>query len=190
MNWNEAYKRERKMEWRDVALAIHDSVSPEQALRFYRPDLDIRHNRCPCPIHNGKDYNFSLTDSGYKCFVCGASGDVIALVKEICELSTRADAMKKINQDFNLRLPLGGEISATQSAELARKREEAERKRREKAEWEERYQNTLNEWIELDKIIINTPWDSEENIQKVCEVKEKRARVGYRLDIILAHEPR
>ena len=134
MNWNEAYKRERKMEWRDVALAIHDSVSPEQALRFYRPDLDIRHNRCPCPIHNGKDYNFSLTDSGYKCFVCGASGDVIALVKEICELSTRADAMKKINLDFNLRLPINSEITQQQNEELRKRREKAEAKRKAKEE--------------------------------------------------------
>lgn len=155
MNWNEAYKRERKMEWRDVALAIHDSVSPEQALRFYRPDLDIRHNRCPCPIHNGKDYNFSLTDSRYKCFVCGASGDVIALVKEICELSTRADAMKKINQDFNLRLPLGGEISATQSAELARKRKEAEDRRKAKEEWERGYRELLDEYCKLDRMKMN-----------------------------------
>ena len=190
MNWSEAYHRERKVTWDDIATAIHDLVTVEQVLRFYRPDLEIRHHRCACPIHNGRDPNFSFTETGFKCFVCGAGGDVIALVKEVCELSTRADAMKKINQDFNLRLPLGGEISETKSAELARKREEAERKRRKKAEWEERYQNTLNEWIELDNIITNTPWDSDENILKICEAKEKRARVGYQLDIILAHEPR
>ena len=51
-------------------------------------------------------------------------------------------------------------------------------------------QNMINEWIELDKVVLNTPWDSEENIRKICEAKEKKARVGYELDIILAQEPR
>lgn len=173
------YKRERKMEWRDVALAIHDSISPEQALRFYRPDLDIRHNRCPCPIHNGKDYNFSLTDSGYKCFVCGASGDVIALVKEVCELSTRADAMKKINQDFNLRLPLGGEISATQSADLARKREEAEDRRKAQEEWERGYSALMDEWCRLDRMKIENKVGSEPWLYAIRNID----RVGHELSI-------
>ena len=188
MDWE--YKREKKASAEDVADIIRDTVSIEDALNVYAPHAKRKGKRCQCPIHNGDGMNFSFTERGYKCFVCNASGDVISLVKEVCELSTRADAMKKINLDFNLRLPLGGEISATQSAELARKREEAGRKRREKAEWEERYQNTLNEWIELDKIIMNTPWDSEKNIQKVCKAKEERARVGCKLDLILASEPR
>lgn len=155
MNWNEVYKRERKVTWDNIATAIHDLVTVEQVLRFYRPDLEIRHHRCACPIHIGEDFNFSMTDHGYKCFVCGASGDVIALVKEICELSTRADAMKKINLDFNLRLPLGGEISATQSAELARKRKEAEDRRKAKEEWERGYRELLDEYCKLDRMKMN-----------------------------------
>lgn len=151
MNWSEAYKREQKMEWRDVALAIHDLVSTEQALRFYRPDLEIRHNRCPCPLHNGKDNNFSLTDYGYKCFVCGASGDVIALVKDVCELSTRTDAMKQINRDFNLRLPIDCEITQEQSTDLRHRREQAEAKKKAQEEWEQGYANLWDEWCRLDR---------------------------------------
>ena len=190
MNWAANYKRERHMSWEDIAIIIRDSVSIEDALNVYAPHAQRKGKRCQCPIHNGDGMNFSFTERGYKCFVCNASGDVISLVKEVCELSTRADAMKKICEDFRLGVDFHAELSRETCAKVNQARAEAERKRREKAEWEERYQNTLNEWIELDKIVMNTPWDSEENIQKVCEAKEKRAMVGYQLDLILAHEPR
>ena len=187
-NWE--YKREKTATADDVADIIHSSVTIADALRVYRPDLEPKHHRCPCPIHNGKDYNFSFGDNWFRCFVCNESGDVITLVKEICELSTRADAMKKICDDFRLGVDFHASISPEVSKKVNQARIEAERKRAEKEAWEAKYQAALNEWIELDKIIINTPWDSEENIQKVCEAKEKRARVGYQLDLILSKEPR
>lgn len=44
-----------------------------------------RDGRCQCPLHNGKDRNFSINRKKnlWRCFVCGKGGDVIALVKEI-----------------------------------------------------------------------------------------------------------
>ena len=188
MEWN--YKREKKASAADIADVIHDSVTIEDALHMYCPGIEVKHHRCPCPIHNGRDYNFSFTDNGFKCFVCNASGDVISLVKEVCELSTRGEAMQKICEDFRLPVDFHAGLTHEVSAKVNQIREEAERKRREKEEWEARYQNTLNEWIELDKVVLNTPWDSEENIRKICEAKEKKARVGYELDTILASEPR
>jgi DNA primase len=39
--------------------------------------------RGPCPFHHGKDNNFSVTaNGGYKCFVCGESGDVFSFVQK------------------------------------------------------------------------------------------------------------
>ncbi|MEO7084052.1 MAG: DNA primase [Gemmatimonadaceae bacterium] len=38
--------------------------------------------RGPCPFHHGKHANFSVNDHGYKCFVCGASGDVFTFVQK------------------------------------------------------------------------------------------------------------
>jgi DNA primase len=39
--------------------------------------------RGPCPFHHGKDANFSVTTrGGYKCFVCGESGDVFTFVQK------------------------------------------------------------------------------------------------------------
>lgn len=188
--WSEDYKREQTASAGDVAEIIRDTVSIEDALGYYRPDIQPRHRRCPCPIHDGKDYNFSFTDRGFRCFVCNESGDVIALVKEMLRLPTRADAMKKIRDDFHLRVDFHAPLSAETSEKVNQLREERERKRKEKEAWEERYHAALDEWIKLDKTIMNTPWDSEENIEKVCKAKEERARVGYKLDLILAQEPR
>lgn len=179
MNWNEAYKRQRHITWDDIATAIHDTVTIEDALNMYAPDVRKKGRRCQCPIHNGGDLNFSFTDTGFKCFVCGASGDVIALVKEVCELSTRADAMKKINLDFNLRLPLGGEISATQSADLARKRKEAEDRRKAKEEWERGYSALMDEWCRLDRMKIESKVGSEPWLYAIRNID----RVGHELSI-------
>ena len=39
--------------------------------------------RGPCPFHHGKNDNFSVTaGGGYKCFVCGESGDVFTFVEK------------------------------------------------------------------------------------------------------------
>ena len=38
--------------------------------------------RGPCPFHHGKNANFSVTQHGYKCFVCGESGDVFTFVQK------------------------------------------------------------------------------------------------------------
>lgn len=39
--------------------------------------------RGPCPFHHGKDPNFSVTTrGGFKCFVCGESGDVFTFVQK------------------------------------------------------------------------------------------------------------
>lgn len=113
----------------------------------------------------------------------------MALVKEACELSTRADAMKRISSDFNLGLFSDVPLSPQISAKIRKAREDADRRQAEREAWENAYHDALDEWIALDCIIIHTPLDSEDNIAKVCRAREKRAEVGYRLDTIMAQEP-
>ena len=66
--------------------------------------------RIPCPLHNGKDNNFSFTDKIYHCWVCGEHGDVISLVRKLYGMSF-AEACVKINLDFGLGLPCGEKMS-------------------------------------------------------------------------------
>lgn len=151
MDWSSSYRPERKASWEDIAQAIRDTVTMDDVLDAYCPGIQRRNHRMPCPIHNGKDPNFSYTRTGYKCFVCGASGDVVAFVMDITGLRSRADAMRRINADLRLGLPIGEEINAAQSAEISRRRAETERKRQEQEQWRERYHALMDEWVELDK---------------------------------------
>lgn len=152
MNWKTIFSPERKIDWADIADEIRESVTMDDVIHAYAPDIRTRHHRCPCPFHNGKDYNFSYTRNGYKCFVCGVSGDVITFVKDSLGLSTRVDAMKRINADLRLNLPIDANVNAEISADMARKREEREKREREAKEWVKKREVLLDEWIELDRV--------------------------------------
>ena len=90
----------------EYAVAIKQIVTMPDVLERYTSSFAPRKNRIPCPIHNGEDYNFCFSDSGFHCFVCGASGDVIGFVQELFSLRF-IDAVKKLNDDFGLGLPTG-----------------------------------------------------------------------------------
>lgn len=173
------------MSWEDVAEAIHESVTMEEVLHTYVPGIQKRGHRCPCPLHQGKDLNFSYTERGYKCFVCGASGDVVAFVKEVCELSTRADAMKRINADLRLNLPIGCEITPGEDKVLQERRRRAEEKRRTHDEWERGLQKLWDEWCRLDYHRLFCAPGSDPWIEAVQNID----RVSYEIDCY-PEEPR
>ena len=178
MDWQTVYHRERKATWEDISDAIRSTVTMDDVLSAYTPQLVRRNNRCPCPIHNGKDANFSYASRGYKCFVCGASGDVISFVKEVCELPKRTDAMKRINQDFRLGLPIGCTLSDIQSANLALRRAAAEKKKAEKDTWWSEYHLLTDEWIRLDRIRRTADPNSDEYAEAVKNID----RIGDMID--------
>ena len=109
--------------------------------------------------------------------MCGASGDVIGFVKEVCELATRSDAMRRINADFDLNLPIDGTLSAIQSATLALKREEAKKRQAELKAWEDEYNALMDEWVSLDKKTreVTDPFEQ-------AEIRERMRKLEYELD--------
>ena len=185
MDWSKAYKPERRASWDDVATAIKSSITMEDVLSVYAPSTPRKRGRCPCPIHNGKDYNMSYTENGYKCFVCGSSGDVITFVKEVCELSTRVDAMREIVRDFRLNLNVGEVITHEQNNTLRMMRAAAEKKKREHDEWERTYHLLLDEWCALDRSLGSGAHSPAE----VARINQRMAAVQYELDS-MPQEPR
>src|SRR3954469_19465192 len=60
--------------------------------------------RGPCPFHHGKDANFSVTmRGGYKCFVCGESGDVFTFVQKHLGLDF-VEAVKLVGAKFGVEV--------------------------------------------------------------------------------------
>ena len=84
---------------------INSRVKMTDVLRMYGFDLG-RHQRIPCPIHNGKDKNFSYIDEVFHCWTCGAKGNVIGFVMQYFGL-TFSQAITRLNNDFDLGLRIG-----------------------------------------------------------------------------------
>lgn len=102
--------------------AVKATVSVPDALERYGDLSKRRGNRCPCPIHGGKDNNLAFRDNSFHCFVCGAGGDVITLVEKIFNLSF-PDAVRKLAEDFGIAPGVDPEaIRRRQLAAEARKR--------------------------------------------------------------------
>lgn len=186
MDWNKEYHPERRVSWEDVAETIRETVTMDDVLSVYAPSTPRKGRRCPCPIHNGKDYNFSYTDKGYKCFVCNSSGDVITFIKEVCELATRVDAMREIIRDFRLNLNIGEVITHEQDNTLRMMRAAAEKKKREHDEWYAKYHSLLDEWCALDRELSRSDAPSP---AEVARTRQRMAEVEYALDS-LPPEPR
>ena len=64
---------DRVREEADIVAVIGEFVKLKRVGNSYRG---------PCPFHHGKNDNFSITVHGYKCFVCGESGDVFKFVQK------------------------------------------------------------------------------------------------------------
>ena len=99
----------------DYAEIIKRLVPMQDVAERYTGE-PIRFNRMRCPIHHGKDRNLRIYPKSYYCWVCHAHGDVIQFVMSVFGLSFQ-DAMRRINDDFGLGLPIGQE-----QTELDRKR--------------------------------------------------------------------
>lgn len=103
----------------------------------------------------------------------------MTFVKEVCELPTRVDALKRINADFRLNL-IDCDISAETQVQIARRRAIAQEREIKRKAWEEEYHRLRKEWAELDKAKMNAVPMSEEFALAVKRIDY----VGYLIDCL------
>lgn len=84
-----------------------------------------RSGRIPCPLHNGKDNNFSYKQGYFKCFVCGEHGSVIDFVMKLFGISY-PQAIIRLDADFNLGIT-GEKPMPAQQSKAFLERQEAQR---------------------------------------------------------------
>lgn len=111
---------------------IRTRVNLNDALNFYGLSVDSR-GYCKCPFHNEKTGSLKVWSDHFYCFGCGASGDVITFVQRFFKLEFK-EAMSKINEDFNLHLPIDYAPTRRESYEFAKALKEFKRLRAEKEE--------------------------------------------------------
>ena len=142
----------------DFAKEIKQRIKTDQVFRQYGFKPNGAGFVC-CPFHSEKTASLKVYDGdkGWHCFGCGENGDLISFVMKHFGLSFR-DAIKKINEDFCLCLPMGKRLKERERQEIARKSFE-QRKHKEVQEKEEnaakaKYWAVCDEFIRLDKQII------------------------------------
>ena len=86
-----------------------------EVLRYY--GFDIKRGRIPCPIHSGSDRNCGVKDEYIHCFVCGSTVDVVGFEMQYFNLDFMK-AISKLNDDFNLGLPIGKKIDRRTQLEM------------------------------------------------------------------------
>lgn len=119
----------------DVFQDVRRLVSTRSAAEYYGLTANRAGYIC-CPFHSERTPSLKLfPDGGWKCFGCGKSGSSIDFVMELFGLSP-LEALQKLNQDFNLALPLDKPPSEAQQ-EAARHRREIMDVRKMFASWRE-----------------------------------------------------
>ena len=119
-----------------AAQTIKDTVSAMDVGNAI--GLEIRHGRCQCPFHGGKDFNCVLYGGrrGWYCHVCKQGGDVLSFAQQYYNMSFK-DCVAWFCTTFRLPLDIDGDIDPQKQreAEIALQR----RKRaRELQEWKDR----------------------------------------------------
>ena len=135
-----------------IASEIKGCVKMNELLQFY--GLDVRRSRIKCPFHNGEDYNCGVKQDYVHCFVCGESADAVGFVMRYFGLSFK-EATTKLNNDFNLGLPIGERLDRRKQIEFARKSFKAKQEREKGKHEHDRLKNaretSLDEFVRLDK---------------------------------------
>jgi hypothetical protein len=179
---------ENKHNYIDYAAVVKSKVSVPSVVEMYLPEVKPVRNRIPCPIHNGTDRNLLLHPDHFYCFVCNEGGDVIRLVRHIfgCDFMT---ALKRLNEDFALDLPLGTKPTDSERSALKRQYEDRQRqKRAEEEESERKYQHYLD-LLELYRTVCmiceseapKFPWDDWSDLW--CNAMRLRTELREELEL-------
>lgn len=105
--------------------------------------LEIRHGRCQCPFHGGKDFNCVLYmgNRGWYCHVCKQGGDVLSFARQYYKFSFK-DCIAWFDATFHMGLELDRKIDPQKQrqAEIALR---MRKKAIEFQQWKERRQFDL-----------------------------------------------
>ena len=170
----------------NYAEMIKSSVTMKQALEFYGFNI-YRGNRIACPFHGGKGANLGFSEDVWHCFVCGARGDLLSFVQDYFKLDFK-NAIRMINRDFNLGLPIDEAERSIQRFEEARQRAQQYRERRERdlkarEMLENEFLSALEAWLELDSLrrtyAPTSPTDAIDDryVYAVMHIQEAEARL-------------
>ena len=142
----------------DYARIIKEQISSREVLEGMGVRVD-RHGMACCPFHGEKTASLKVYQDmrrGWHCYGCGRGGSVIDLVMLERGVGFR-DAMKAINEDYALGLPIGRPLRDAErrevAAEIARRQAERERREMTLRDAESAYWAAYDAWMACDRTI-------------------------------------
>ncbi len=125
----------------DIFRETRERVTALDAARFYGIPID-RKGWARCPFHPDKNPSMSFKGERFKCWACGASGDSIDFVGRLFGLDN-IDAVRRLNEDFRLSMPIGRKPTKEEKQAARRQRELTDTYQEFEA-WRVNFINTLN----------------------------------------------
>ena len=138
-----------------IANEITNRIDTIEVFEYYGLQPNRKGFIC-CPFHNEKTPSFKVYkgNGGYHCFGCGEHGSVIDFLMRYFDLSFK-EAITKLNDDFNLGLPIGERLGRRKQLDMAKRsfkaRQEREKKKAEYNQLKNNREIALDEWVRLDK---------------------------------------
>ena len=161
----------------DLFTQIKTAVSVKEAAEYYGLEVN-RGSMTRCPFHNDRTPSMKLNEDYFYCFGCGATGDVIALVARLFNLSSY-DAAKKLAADFGI-------VEQKPSVLTKLKRSKSQ------AELESRSFRVLGDYLQIlqdwkEHCAPQSPEDAiDPRYAEACHMLE---RIGSMLDILACGTP-
>ena len=83
-----------------LADLIKNQIDLQSVMEYYDTHFD-RMGKALCPFHSDKHPSLTIKNERYKCWACGASGDMFDFVQNLYGDSFQ-EAIERINKDFGL----------------------------------------------------------------------------------------
>lgn len=123
---------------------VKSAVDMKTVAEGYGLHID-RGGMCICPFHEERTPSAKIYPENLHCFGCGTHVDVIGFTQKMFGLDKPIDAVKKLNQDYDLHLDIGTTPTKEEVSEYQKRIAE----KREYEEWEKWAWRTLNDYLWL-----------------------------------------
>ena len=84
---------------------IKQNITPAQAIEFYTGQR-MQRGKLLCPFHADRHPSLSVKGDKWRCWACGASGDVIDFVQQYHGIGFH-DAVARLASDFGIKVDIG-----------------------------------------------------------------------------------
>ena len=165
----------------DVFRLCRERVTAEEAARYYGYAPD-RQGKVLCPFHPDRHPSLSFHRGSFRCWSCGAAGSAIDFTARLFGLAP-LDAVRKLNEDLGLGLPLDRE-AGPEERERARREAELRETRKVFEEWRQAMLTRLCAAVRRGNDALKKPmedWSPEE-----CLAVREQARLEWYADTLEA----